>query len=229
MLVQPLARLIFLQTFLGCVDIDAIPPSLFPDSRTTPIADDDTAADKWLQEITLDMFKPSSYTRALATMLSVTMCFPVFAARPNAVPAFQVEGAKRHTMELQLGADASLTGKLVDTQGKALAKVDVQVAGKHGRTIVRTDDNGVFRLTGVKVGEYSISVGSKTQIVRVWNAATAPPQAAKAALFVVGNTIRGQQHNSMFGPGNAAKAWIIGAGIAAAIAIPLALDDDDAS
>lgn len=158
------------------------------------------------------------------------MCFPVLAAKPNVVPsAFQSEGGARIAMDVQLGADGSLTGKLVDRQGKALSHADVQIAGKHVRTIVRTDSNGVFHLTGVKVGEYAFNVGSNSQIVRIWNTDTAPPQAVQSALIVVGDTVRGQHHYSMFGPGNAAKAWIIGAGIAAAIAIPLALDDDDAS
>ena len=200
--------------------------------------------------------------RALSVLLSTAMCVPLVAAE-SAVT--KIKSNQRTALELQLGNKGSITGKLVDRQGKTLPNVDVLLTGKQGRATVKTDAQGIFQITGLTVGEYGVRVGDQTQVVRMWNPQTAPPKTAQAGLFVIGDTLRGQcsggawcdgcdscnaapaptcgpscggcdscggAYGTVFGGhgnGLLSKPWLLGAGVAAAIAIPIALDDDDAS
>jgi len=197
------------------------------------------------------------------------MSFPAMAAE---VAVSQLN-SQRQALDLQLGEDGSILGKLVDQQGVALAKVDVQLVTKRGlAATAKTNADGVFLAKGLSQGELAVLVGGETQMIRLWNAETAPPNAPQAAMFVVGDAVRGQccpqdcqpacqpvcqpacqpvcqpgcapnGGGGLFGHGGfgrfggglggggglLASPWLLGAGVAAAIAIPLALDDDDAS
>lgn len=206
------------------------------------------------------MLQRKLFARALSVLLSTALCVPVVAAESAVVKA---KSNQRTALELQLGSKGSITGKLVDRQGKTLTNVDVLLTGKQGRATTKTNAQGIFQITGLSVGEYGVHVGDQTQVVRMWNPQTAPPKTAQAGLFVIGDTLRGQcgpscggcnscsaapaptcgpscggcdscggAYGTMFGGhgnGLLSKPWLLGAGVAAAIAIPIALDDDDAS
>ena len=112
----------------------------------------------------------------------------------------------------------------------------------------KTNEKGVFRTGPLTGGVYQIAVTGRMQELRVWRGAAAPPRAEKIATFVVGPTVRAQGcanpsctvancDGGCSGAGGFKNGplgfmfhpLVIGAAVAAAIAIPLALDDDDAS
>lgn len=232
------------------------------------------------------MVQRKLFARALSILMSATLCFPAVAAESTVA---KLKSAPRTAIELQMDANGSIRGKVVDRQGKSLSNAEVKVVSRDGSGIAKTDAQGMFAMNGLTVGEYVIAVGKQSQKVRVWNAKTAPPNTAQAALLVVGGAVRAQCGSScggcnscapsscgpapscgisspvtapcastlpscgpscggcnecggggcgLFGGGGGcfggggfgsmgAGPLLIGAGVAAAIAIPLALDDDD--
>lgn len=231
------------------------------------------------------MVQRKLFMRALSVLMSASLCFPAMAAETTVA---KVKTAQRSALELQMDASGLIRGKVVDRQGKSLPNAEVKVSNRVGSAVSKTDANGVFSVTGLSMGEYFIGVGSQSQKVRVWNAKTAPPKTAQAALLVVGGAVRGQcgpscggcnscaqtcapacnpapacapscgpscggcnscggggGYGSVFGGGGfggggfgggafgggaaglLSSPVLIGAGVAAAIAIPLAIDDDD--
>ena len=102
-----------------------------------------------------------------------------------------------------------------------------------GKEIARatTDAKGQFRVASLKGGIYQVST-PVTHVYRMWAPRTAPPTSLNGLNMVSGKqVVRGQQMGG--GPLATAGQWIaehpiITAGaIATAIAVPLALDDDD--
>lgn len=175
------------------------------------------------------------------------MSFPAVAAEATAKTS-----ATRKVVDVKLNDDGAVLGRLVDRQGKPIANVTVNVASKYTKVATKTNNEGFFAAKGVKSGELALQVANQTQVVRAWDAKMAPPSAAPGALLVVGDAVRGQCQagcqgcsscagggggglSGLFGGGLGgggsmlASPLVIGAGVAAAIAIPLALDDDDAS
>jgi len=128
-----------------------------------------------------------------------------------------------------------LVGRIVDAQGLAVANtpVSLQTGGKEVARVV-SDNLGRFQATGLKGGVYHVASTGHQGNYRLWAPQTAPPAAAKGLSIVSQPTdvVRGQYAG---GGGFFSKAgqWIaehpiITAGaVAAAIAIPIALDDDD--
>lgn len=202
----------------------------------------------------------------IAKSTSLLLCLLMSVPTVAAEAVVSTLGSNRQVLDLQLRENGSILGKLVDRQGNALPNVDVQVLAKRGAAAsVTTNQEGVFVAQGLSAGEMTVHIGGQSQAVRVWDAKLAPPSASPAALFVVGDAVRGQccpQDNcapacggcgscnqcctsgggyGLFGHGGGhgwgsglghgllARPWLLGAGVAAAIAIPLALDDDDAS
>lgn len=121
--------------------------------------------------------------------MSAILCVPAIAVESAAA---NLNSTPRNAVELQLQADGTIRGKVVDRQGKSLANAEVKVANRIGSAVAKTDAKGMFAIQGVSVGEYVIGLGNGTQKVRVWNAQTAPPNTAQLALLVVGDTVRGQ-------------------------------------
>jgi hypothetical protein len=147
---------------------------------------------------------------------------------PTAVAA----DAGIHQSDVALRHGGVLVGQVVDQQGaaKAGALVSVQYANHE---VVRTtsDANGVFAAQGLRGGQYQLVTEDGISVCRLWAPDTAPPAARPAALLVSGNNVvRGQWGG---GPMHQWLGWVkahpyITAGvIATAIAVPLALADDD--
>ena len=144
-------------------------------------------------------------------------------------------------IDLELDGQSIASGWLLDTTGQPLA--DVPVAVRYQDQVVSlasTAPNGQFRLGPLSGGAYTLVAGGNAFNLRAWMPGTAPPAASQQAVLYVGSVERGQDctTGSCTVPGAVAgggplallmNPFVIGAAVAAAIAIPLALDDYDAS
>jgi hypothetical protein len=172
--------------------------------------------------------KLSGLTRS---WISMAACYAVLsaqlvqAATPPVPPA--AGDAAPAVRDVALHANGVLAGQVLDAQGAPLARVAISVMSQ-GKEIAKTqtDANGTFTVAELKGGVYSIVTPIGTSNYRAWSPRTAPPAAAQAALIVPDDAVvRGR-----FGTGALgwlANPWVLAAIVAAAIAIPLALDDDD--
>jgi hypothetical protein len=146
-------------------------------------------------------------------------------------PALAAEPAAGAT-DIALRQGGLLVGQVVDRQGVPQANQTVSIQyGPHEVVRTVTDQNGTFAAQGLRGGQYQLVTHEGISVCRLWAANTAPPAARPAALVVTGNqVVRGQWGA---GPLHGTMGWVkahpyITAGvIAAAIAIPLALADDD--
>ena len=155
--------------------------------------------------------------------------------------------------DVALAAGNTLTGQLVDSQGQPLAQQAVYLQ-RNGQVVAKvvTNEVGQFQAGQLQGGLYHVATSTTQGTYRVWADQTAPPAAATGVLLVDnGQVLRGQcadgcstagvpghvlgQGGFPVAPGGGgmlgflANPWVIGAAVAAAIAIPLAVDDDDAS
>ena len=148
---------------------------------------------------------------------------------PSAIAAEPVAAGPT---DVALRSGGVLVGQVVDQQGAAKAGAPVSIRfAEHEVVRTVTDQNGVFAAQGLRGGQYQLLTVDGMTVCRLWAPDTAPPAARPAALLVSGNTaVRGQWSG---GPMGSWVGWIkahpyITAGIvASAIAIPLALADDD--
>jgi hypothetical protein len=171
---------------------------------------------------------------AVLAVLNLAAVHPVVAASPaeTVSPITTVQ-------DVVLTAEGQLEGRVVRAAGAGMPAVTVVVrAGQQQVARLTTDPEGRFATAGLAGGLYLLATPDTAQTVRVWQPGTAPPQARRAALIVTGPTVRGQ-----FGPvrpatpghfdGALLKALshpaVISGLTAAAIAVPLAVDGDDAS
>jgi len=143
-----------------------------------------------------------------------------------------------------------LLGQAVDTQGGALMNTSVVLkSGSKEVARVQTDRAGKFAVQGLQGGVYEVDSVGQRSVYRLWAPNTAPPAAQKGVMLVSGNSfVRGQgcgcgvvdcggacgagvSGGTMQGIGAwlAQHPFLTAGTIAAAIAIPLALDDDDSS
>jgi hypothetical protein len=137
--------------------------------------------------------------------------------------------------DVELKPGGLLVGRLLDASGRPVAKAPVSVlAGERCIARTDTDKSGVFAVIGLRGGVHQVRAANTGGVYRLWAADTAPPQAPTSVELVSDETvIRGQWGPP---PGNgllkqakvmATNPFIIGGVIAAAVAIPLALSDDD--
>jgi hypothetical protein len=162
---------------------------------------------------------------------------PAVQAAPTAAPR-----------DVALQSGGVLLGQVVDAQGAPLAKssVSIRVAGKEAARAL-TDQSGKFAVPNLKGGVYEVASVGHADIYRCWAPGTAPPAAQHGLMLVSNNDLIRAQNcgsgvacGSGVGCGSGCGAggggllgWmanhpVITAGaIGAAIAIPLALDDDD--
>ena len=139
--------------------------------------------------------------------------------------------------DVALHGQGTLRGLVVDAQGASLANVDVALV-QRGEAVarVRSANDGSFAVSGLRGGVYQISTQGVVGNLRLWAPHTAPPVAEDEALVVHQAPVVYQA------PPAAAAArgskvwrivtnpWVLGGVAAAAIIIPLSLDDhDDAS
>lgn len=137
------------------------------------------------------MLQRKLFLRAVAATLAALMCVPAVAAE-NAIANLNSNQKTRTALDLRLGSEGSIIGKIVNRQGQPVSSATVQLASKRGATNLKAGDNGLFAAKGLQPGEYVVQVNDQSYAVRMWTADTAPPKTAMAALFVVGDTVRGQ-------------------------------------
>jgi hypothetical protein len=129
--------------------------------------------------------------------------------------------------DVALQKDGVLVGHVVDAQGAVLAEapVSIRLAGKEIAR-VQSDKNGQFSVPNLKGGVYEVATVGSNEVYRAWAPRTAPPVAQKGVLMVAnGDVVRGQYGGPL--GWMAAHPIATGAIVATAIAVPLALDDDD--
>lgn len=147
-------------------------------------------------------------------------------------PAVQVR-------DVSLDADGTLTGYVVDAQGKPEALESVTI--HQGRTTVatvKTNEKGQFAAKGLKGGVYQVSSNKGAALFRVWKNGTAPKQASKLALVVNDQGIaRAQGEGGLLGLGGggaglggASLATVgIGAGIIAGVTVAVVEATDNSN
>lgn len=170
--------------------------------------------------------KRKHYPTLLAAIACVGMVLPPQALAAN-TPSRQNDVALR--------PGGVLIGQVVDAQGVAQREKHISIQyGEQEVVRTTTDQNGVFAAQGLRGGQYRIAMENGESHCRLWAPNTAPPAAGDALVVVADqNVVRGQWGYYNQGYGGAWLNWVrshpyITAGIvAAAIAIPLALADDD--
>ena len=131
-------------------------------------------------------------------------------------------------------ADGVLMGKVVNTEAKPIAGLNVQVL--HDTRVVAnatSDDNGRFAVRGLRQGAHVIQVGVVQQPVRFWGSQIAPPSAVTTMAVVVDeNVVRGQATQGLFSGGfsnTVIPLSIFGGALAATTYTTVAADDPPAS
>lgn len=132
--------------------------------------------------------------------------------------------------DVALESGGRLRGQVLDGQGVPVPGIQVAIAQQgHVIATATTDAQGRFEVTGLRGGVYQVATDRGTAMYRLWAPRTAPPAAASSALIVDDGTI---VRGGMGGGGVIgflSNPWVLGAIVAAAIAIPLAIDQDNAS
>jgi hypothetical protein len=138
--------------------------------------------------------------------------------------------------DVELREGGMLVGQVVDAQGVPQPNKPVAILydGRHEVARTTTDENGVFAAQGLRGGQYQIVTADGTGYYRMWMNDTAPPAATDSLVLVADQSVvRGQWEMPGAQYGASWLNWVrshpyITAGIvAAAVAIPLALADDD--
>jgi hypothetical protein len=133
--------------------------------------------------------------------------------------------------DIALHSGGVLVGQVVDGQG--VAKAGKAVSIQYGEVEVArttTDENGVFAVKGMRGGQYRLMTDDGMSVCRVWATDTAPPAAKLRALVISGDTVvRGLGPGPFSGWVDWMKAhpYMTASAVAAGIAIPLVLADDD--
>lgn len=169
------------------------------------------------------------------TCLSMLSSQLVHAAgvQPNTRGA-SVTATRAQTQDVALQEQGMLAGNLVDDQGAGKAAVPVVVT-RQGKLVAKTetDANGRFEVRGLTGGVYEVQTPLGSGVYRLWAPRTAPPSAKTVATVVADgqdqSVIRAQGPMGGSAFGWLANPWVLAGIVAAAIAIPLALDNNDAS
>jgi hypothetical protein len=166
-------------------------------------------------------------------------------AQTRVIAATQRTVAPIRPMDVSLDADNQLLGTIVSPPGVALAGTDIQIFQDSNLiATAKTDERGTFRMGPLSGGRYHLVTANQTMNLRVWTNSAAPPKARQQVLISEAEVIRGQCNypsceiencdGACGGGAYSGGAFgmlfhplVIGTAVAAAIAIPLALNDDD--
>ncbi len=170
------------------------------------------------------------FAAAALSCLGMLLSPMAMAAAPLAAPSPTAPS------DVALGDGGVLVGQVVDAQGVAVAMAKVTLAD-HKQEIaqVRADQEGKFSVPGLRGGVYRISSRGQDAMYRLWAPHTAPPVAQQGVILVVGDDVIRGQYGTSPGPFASIAQWvadhplITAAAIGAAIAIPIALDDNGPS
>jgi hypothetical protein len=131
--------------------------------------------------------KHSHFRSLLAAALIATLVVPTPLAMAATAPLTTGK-------DVRLEDGGRLITRIVDAQGKPVANAEVLVQFR-GRSVARTlsDENGYARFSGLRSGAHTIVSPASEKQVRLWTAATAPPDARDISVVVSDLTVmRGQ-------------------------------------
>jgi len=130
-------------------------------------------------------------------------------------------------VDVALGEGGRLIGQVVD--GAGVPQADTPVAVLHQERVVaetKTDPTGYFAVQGLRGGTYQLAASRAGGVFRLWADQTAPPSAQAGALLIAEETVvRGNGAFVDF----LTNPWFVAGVIAAAIAVPIALHNNDSS
>jgi hypothetical protein len=173
--------------------------------------------------------------RALVGLASLGLLLPGHVLAAGSSPAPPTASAKSRTpaspnvIDVALQSSGVLRGVVVDQQGALLSKTEVKVWQKDQQiTATITDEQGRFAVSNLRGGVYQITAAGGQGIYRVWAVSTAPPVAQPGAMVVAGHDlVRGQASSPVLR--FFTNPWVLAGLVGAAIAIPIALSNDDDS
>lgn len=100
--------------------------------------------------------------------------------------------ATPQTLDVKLGAQNQLLGRVVDSQGQPVSGINVRLISANGSVLeTAAAQQGQFAFHSVRGGEYMLHVNGSSKLMRVWSEGTAPPAALPTVDVVVGPTVRG--------------------------------------
>ena len=151
----------------------------------------------------------------------------------------KTESTKEVTLvNVELQADGSAVGQMVTDAGLAVAGTEIKVHDqkdlKRVANVARTDGAGRFVITNLKCGTLVLTVGDESYACRVWQHRTAPPKSLSSlALVSESQVVRSQNGQNRWNPLNrirtlsSGQKLCLGLVVAAAIILPIVLEDDD--
>lgn len=155
------------------------------------------------------------------------------------VPATRASTAATRVPNLALTTDDTLQGQLVSQAGIPLRDATVLINNGQRQWQAKSDAQGRFHFLKLRGGTYRIETAGQVQLVRVWAAGTAPPQASRGLLLtpqtdiIRGQRVPSKNTNQFFrvAKQRLANPWVVGGIVATAVAIPVAIhnSDDDTS
>lgn len=181
-------------------------------------------------------------TKVIARFVAALWCLGL-----PLVPLASAEEIQIRSVDIALSKGGVLSGQVVNTEGRPLAGEAV-VLKSNGKEIARCESgkDGSFQVAALKGGTVEVAAVGVAGNCRLWAPGTAPP-AAQTGLLVVapGEAVRGQHSCDSVGCGSTVRGGgvrghgggllglmidhpLVTAGaVGAAIAIPLAVSNDD--
>lgn len=166
-------------------------------------------------------------TRILTNSAVLLACLGMLAAPIQASQTNRV--ARQAIADVAIQGSGALEGAVVNVNGVAKAGAVIKVISR-GEVVAqtKTDRNGRFSVEKLRGGVYQFQTEAGVTTCRVWSNRTAPPAAAHKLLIVdQGDVVRGIHGQNIMNA--VSNPWVLAGIVAVAIAVPLALDDDDAS
>ena len=131
--------------------------------------------------------------------------------------------------DVALGAEGVFAGQVLHAAGQPAEDIQVLLR-QNGRevAVTRTDLHGNFAISGLRGGVVELTAGQSHGLYRLWVAQTAPPSAQRGVLVISErNVVRGQsQHGLLWW---ATNPWVLATAVSVAIAVPIALTNNQAS
>jgi hypothetical protein len=165
-------------------------------------------------------------TRAIVAMVCLAVALPAYSSPAGrAGGSAPVAPSPRIVIrDVALAADGNLHGQLLTPQGTAMHQARVALLnGKTEVAVTTTDREGRFALGVSRGGTYVVVAGDAWGVYRVWPARIAPPTSNQAILLVANSPIMRAQSSSPLYNFISDHPYLFYAGLAAAIAVPLAV------
>lgn len=150
-------------------------------------------------------------------------------------PASAIEVTKHRiapTADVSLDQQGRLFGQVLDRQGSPQQDAVINVL-QDGKTVAqaRTTTEGYFAVSDLRGGIYQVTAGESVGTYRVWSHGSAPPAAGPGVLLVAGDQVQAGNFG-LPGINDGVGAWlsnpiVVGGIIATAIAVPIAVSDND--